>query len=502
MKRPDAQDYRLGIAGAGAMGQGIAQVSAAGGLQVVLLDANPGAADKAIATIRGRFARLVEKGQMTDEAAEAAGARLTAAQAVADFAPCDAVVEAIFEDLEAKRSLFRTVEAAVGPDCLIASNTSSIPIASIARACERRARIAGLHFFNPVPLMKLVEVITGPETGAATAEVLAVLGKRMGRVPVTVKDAPGFLVNMGGRAFTTEGLRITHDTIATPSQIDAIMRDCRHFRMGPFELMDLTGIDVNFPVSQIVYDGYMQDPRIKTAPLHKALFDAGRFGRKTGAGWYDYDAKGQPLERPSPDHETSAAPAKTVALAEADERLSAFCAETGLKIAKDDGAAPILAAPIGEDATSVAARTGADFRRLVALDLLCDTGKRVTIMTAPGADPTIRDSVAAALAAGGRKVTAIKDSPGFVAQRMAAMVANLGCYMAEIGLASPADIDTAMKLGLNYPLGPLELAADMGPAATRRILEQLQAITGEDRYRPTPWLRRRAALGLPIHTPS
>jgi 3-hydroxybutyryl-CoA dehydrogenase len=502
MKRPDAPDYLLGIAGAGAMGQGIAQVAAAGGIEVRLLDSRPGAAEASIETIRGRLARLVEKGRMTGDAAQAAGACLTVAQDVAAFAGCDAVVEAIFEDLEAKRALFRAVEAAVRPDCVIASNTSSIPIASIARACEARGRIAGLHFFNPVPLMKLVEVITGPETDPPVAEVLAALGTRMGRVPVTVKDAPGFLVNMGGRAFTTEGLRIAHDTIATPAQIDAIMRDCRHFRMGPFELMDLTGIDVNYPVSQIVYDGYMQDPRIKTSPNHKALFDAGRFGRKTGAGWFRYDAKGQVVDPPSPDHVTDAAPSAHVALAEPDESLAAFCAEIGLKTGPDDGTSPILAAPVGEDATQTALRTGADFRRLVALDLLCDTTKRVTVMTAPGADLAARGAVAAAIAKSGRKVTAIKDSPGFVAQRISAMIANLGCYMAEIGLASPADIDTAMKLGLNYPLGPLELAEDIGAARTWQILAQLQAITGEDRYRPTTWLARRAALGLPIHTPA
>jgi len=143
-----------------------------------------------------------------------------------------------------------------------------------------------------------------------------------------------------------------------------------------------------------------------------------------------------------------------------------------------------------------------DFRRLVALDLLCDTAKRVTVMTAPGADPAVRDAVAAALAKSGRRVTAIKDSPGFIAQRIAAMVANLGCYMAEIALGTPGDIDTAMKLGLNYPLGPLELAEDLGLCETREILSQLQAVTGEDRYRPTPWLSRRAVLGLPIHTPA
>jgi 3-hydroxybutyryl-CoA dehydrogenase len=500
VKSPDAADYVAGIVGAGAMGQGIAQVSALGGMRTLLLDSQPGAAAAAVTGIAGRLDRLVEKGRLNMAEANAAKARLQAVEGIADLAPCDVVIEAIFEDLETKRALFREIEATVAPECLIVSNTSSIPIAAIARACARRERIAGLHFFNPVPVMQLVEVIRGPETGDAVVTALAAIGRRLGRVPVTVKDSPGFLVNLGGRAMTTEGLRIAHEAVATPAQIDAIMRDCAGFRMGPFELMDLTGIDVNFPVSRIIYDGYMQDPRLRTAPNHKALFDAGHLGRKTGGGWYRYDAGGRMVDPPSPDHRSHAAPARRVALAEADARLSAFCAEAGLSVADDDGAVPTLAAPMGDDATRTARRTGADFRRLVALDLTGDTAKRITLMTAPGADPGALDSVAAALAASGRKITAIKDSPGFVAQRLCAMIANLGCYMAEIALAAPQDIDLAMKLGLNYPHGPLELAERLGVQTTCAILERLQAITGEDRYRPTLWLSRRAALGLPIHT--
>jgi len=502
VKAPGAADYVMGIVGAGTMGQGIAQVSVLGSMRTLLLDSHQGAAAAAVAAIAGRLDRLVEKGRLDTAEAGAAMARLQAVDSVTDLTPCDAVVEAIFEDLEAKRTLFGEIESVVAPACLIVSNTSSIPIAAIARACTRPERIAGLHFFNPVPVMQLVEVIRGPETGDAVVTALAALGRRMGRVPVTVKDAPGFLVNLGGRAMTTEGLRLAHEAVATPAQIDAIMRDCGGFRMGPFELMDLTGIDVNFPVSQIIYDGYMQDPRLRTAPNHKALFDAGHLGRKTGHGWYRYDTGGRKVDPPSPDHRSDAAPARRVALAEADDGLSAFCAEVGLSVAEDDGVLPILAAPLGDDATRTALRTGADFRRLVALDLACDTAKRVTLMSSPGADPGVRDAVAAAITASGRKVTAIKDSPGFVAQRLCAMIANLGCYMAEIALAAPQDIDLAMKLGLNYPHGPLELADRLGVQTTCAILERLQAITGEDRYRPTLWLSRRAALGLPVHTPN
>lgn len=498
MKSPEAEDYVVGVIGAGAMGQGIAQVAILGGLRALLVDAAPDAAEAAREKIAGRLGRLVEKGRMAAEEARSALARLDPVAGIADLAPCDAVVEAVVEDLAVKQDVFRAVEAAVRPDCIIASNTSSIPIASIARACESRSRVAGLHFFNPVPLMKLVEVVRSAETSEQTVAALVALGKRMTRVPVTVKDGPGFLVNLGGGAFSTEAVRLLHEGVASPAEIDAVMRDCRGFRMGPFELMDLTGLDVNYPVRGIIYDGYVQDPRLKTAPPHRAKFDAGALGRKTGKGWFEY-VDGEKVA-PSPDHETNAAPPARVALAEPGAALERFCAELGLAIGEDDGACPILAAPIGDDATHAALATGADFRRLVCVDLSCDFSRRVTLMTAPGAAPGARDAVAAAVIASGRKATLIKDSPGFIAQRIAAMICNLGCYMAEIGLASPADIDLAMKLGLNYPLGPMALGGDLGAANCLRILERLQAITGEDRYRPTLWLRRRAGLGLALDT--
>ncbi len=499
MTAPDAADYCIGVVGAGAMGQGIAQVAVQGGIRTLLFDALEDAAEGAAQKVRARLERLVEKGRLSRDQADAAAGHLLPVDSVDAFAVCDVVIEAIVEDLDAKQSLFQAIEAVVRPDCIIASNTSSIPIASIASACSRRSRIAGLHFFNPVPLMKLVEVIRAVETSEETIEALTSLGRRMTRTPVVVKDSPGFLVNMGGRAFTTEGLRLAHEGIATPAEIDAVMRDCCHFRMGPFELMDLTGIDVNYPVSQIIYDGYMQDPRIRTAPNHRAMADAGLLGRKTGAGWYRYEG-GQPVGKPSPDFLPDAGPALRVALATDDPVLTSFLDTAGITIGEDDGTGPIMAAPFGDDATHTALATGCDFRRLVCIDLSGDTSKRVTIMTAPGVDPACRDAVAASLQATGRDVTAIRDSPGFIAQRMAAMIANLGCYMAEIGLAAPTDIDMAMKLGLNYPKGPLELAEEVGPKTCLAILERLQAITGEDRYRPTLWLKRRAALNLPIHT--
>ena len=529
MRDPGEAGYTVGVVGCGAMGQGIAQVSVQGGMRTILFDAREGGAAAARERIAGHIDRMAEKGRIGADEAEAAKARLEVAKGLEALADCDAVVEAVFEDVEVKRELFRRLESVVRPDCLIASNTSSIPIASIARACERRDRIAGLHFFNPVPLMKLVEVVRAAETSDEAIERLMALGRRMTRTPVEVKDSPGFLVNMGGRAFTTEGLRIAHEGVATPAQIDAIMRDCWHFRMGPFELMDLTGIDVNYPVSRIIAGGYMDDPRLKTSANHMGMFDAGLFGRKAGKGWFEYQ-DGKPKDRPSADFPTKVRPVRKVALASefdpfggivdalaednpgagldgpgeemsGDDMLIPFLDELGIAIVDDDGKVPILAAPVGEDAAELAA-DGAGHERLICLDLTGDTSKRVTVMTAPGADRERLEPVAAAIIASGRAVTWINDSPGFVGQRMAAMVANLGCYMAEIGLAAPKDIDMAMELALNYPRGPIALGEEMGARLCHKVMAELHRITGEDRYRPTLWLRRRALLGLGLHTPN
>jgi len=484
------------------MGQGIAQVAAMGGITVKLNDARPGGAAAACESIAKRLKRLAEKGRIEADAADEMAGRIGVCDSIAEMSDCHCVIEAVFEDLDLKRKLFAEIEDAVNDACVIASNTSSILIASIARESRLKNRIAGLHFFNPVPLMALVEVVRGPDTDEATLEFLTALGTRMGRTPVTVKDAPGFLVNLGGRAYTTEAMRIVHERAATPAEIDAVMRDACGFRMGPCELMDLTGVDVNYPVSMLVYEGYNDDPRLKTSLPHRLLLESGRLGRKTGQGNYRYGEGAAMIDPESPDLETSAAPAKTVVLIEPGDELRAFAAEIGVEaLDTDDGKSPLLAAPLGEDCSSLAARLSLDHTRLVGVDLFCNLDKRITLMSAPGADPAMRDGMAAAIAGTGRKVTAIKDSPGFIAQRMQAMVANLGCEMAQTGIAEPDQVDLAMRLGLNYPRGPLELAEHLGTKTTLSILERMQAITGDDRYRPSAWLRRRAQLGLSCHTP-
>jgi 3-hydroxybutyryl-CoA dehydrogenase len=237
------------------------------------------------------------------------------------------------------------------------------------------------------------------------------------------------------------------------------------------------------------------------SPYHESLYAAGKLGRKTGGGWYDYDAKGGKVD-PGADHLPSVIPAASVVLMDThNEKLVNLVMSTGVKaLGADDGKSPILVAPVGKDCTTTAVELGLDPRRTVAVDTTGDIAKRITIMTAPGADDLVRDAAAAILARTGAKGTLIKDSPGFIAQRMCSMIANLGCEMAMIGIASAADVDTAMTLGLNYPRGPLALADWLGVKTCHEILVQIQAVTGDDRYRPSQWLRRRAQLGLSATT--
>lgn len=491
----------VGIIGAGAMGTGIAHVSALGGMTVTLLDAREGAAQASCDQIAARLNKRAADGKMPTQDANAAIARLNAATAMQDLASCDLIIEAIIESVDAKLAVFTELEQIVGPDVILASNTSSIPIGAIAAGCQHRERIAGMHFFNPVPLMQLVEIIPAPDTRSEVTNTLVQTGRRMGRTPVVVKDMPGFLVNYGGRAYTTEGMAIEHESVATPAQVDAIMRDCFAFRMGPFELADLTGVDVNFPVTEFIHNSFFADPRLRSTPRHRYMLETGQLGRKTGRGFFSYTGD---QARPSPDATSNASPATHVVVTDPHPVLARILRDAKVTVLDaDDGQSPILVAPIGEDCSAYIARTGllTAAQRVMAVDVLGNTDTRITLMKAPGVDTGIVDAVVSALAPH-RKVCVVNDSPGFVGPRIVAMVANLACEMAQMGVASADDIDNAIRLGLNYPEGPLSLCDSLGVDTVYSILMSAQALTGDDRYRPSQWLRRRAQLGLSARTPA
>jgi 3-hydroxybutyryl-CoA dehydrogenase len=486
------------------MGAGIAQSALTAGLKVILHDASEAALAKARGEIHSRIARLAEKGQITPAAAVAAEGRLTLADRLQELAPAQIVIEAIVEQLEPKRRLFAALEEIVPASTVLATNTSSLPVAAIARVCRNRERVCGLHFFNPVPLMRLVEVIRAADTSEHTMERALELAERLGKTAVRVKDVPGFLVNLLGRAYLTEALHIQHEGVASVATIDRIMREAAGFRMGPFELMDLTGIDVNFPATQVVYEGFQHDPRLKTTVLHESLFMAGQLGRKTGRGFHEY-GEGRAAASPAVDADDrgavpAGAPAVTAWIAEEAQELG-WLVERGVKLAAVDQADVILVSPAaGEDAATAAVRLRLDPARVVAVDFIGKEKSFLTLMAPVGGDAAAQ-RLAAFLRGMSLSVAVIKDSPGFVAPRILAMIVNLACEIAQIGIGTPEDIDTAMRLAQNYPRGPFEWGEWLGVQRVHDTLRRMQEITGSDRYRPSLWLRRRALLALPLRIP-
>jgi 3-hydroxybutyryl-CoA dehydrogenase len=500
------QDLTVGVIGTGAMGRGIAQVAAAGGMRVLMSDSRPGAAEEARGFIEKMLARAAEKGSMTRDEAVGAVNRIGIVAGPGQMRPCQVVIEAIVENLEAKQQLFAELESIVAPDCILATNTSSLSVTTIASKLTRPQRFAGFHFFNPVPLMRLVEVIDGLQTEGWVGDALMAVGRRMAREPVRLKDAPGFLVNQVGRGFTLEAAHLAYEGIAGFADVDRVMRDVGGFRMGPFELMELTGLDVTHPASELIYRQFFEEPRYRPNLIMRARYEAGVLGRKSKRGFYDYDAEMKPVvppELPAP----AARPA-SVWVSPVDARghaaLAALLNTLGARretAAKPSPGALILVTPIGEDATTCAVEQGLDPKRTVAVDTLFPLAKRRTVMATPLTDPAYREAAHGLFAADGVPVTVCRDSPGFIAQRVVAMIVNIGCSIAQSRTAQPADIDKAVMLGLNYPNGPFGFGDVLGPDRVHQVLSSMYRIYGDPRYRPNIWLSRRAKLGVSLLTP-
>jgi 3-hydroxybutyryl-CoA dehydrogenase len=495
---------QIGIVGAGAMGRGIAQICAQAGLQVRLFDTQPGAGDAARRNLRDIWRTLESKGKMSNRDVDASLSRLHACAALDDMAPCDLVIEAIVERLDVKRELVANLEAIVSANAIIASNSSSLSITAIGAGAQRPQRIVGYHFFNPVPLMKVVEVIDGVSSDPAAGDALMDLSRRLGHTPVRCKDMPGFVVNHAGRGMNIEGLKIAQEGVASFADIDNIMREQAGFRMGPFELLDLTGLDVSHPVMESIYRQFYEEARFRPSPITALRAVGGLLGRKSGEGFYRY-ADGKKQVRPSTSVPAARPTSAWISAAHPRGHAAVVALLESMGIQPERGAKPseqalIVVTPIGLDATTCAIEEVLDARRVVAVDTLLplDATKRRTLMTTPATSASTIEAAHGLFASDGAPVTVIGDSAGFVAQRIICAIVNIASDIAQQRIATPDDIDTAVKLGLGYPQGPLAMGDTIGSELLLEALRNMERLTGDPRYRPSPWLWRRAGLGLSL----
>jgi 3-hydroxybutyryl-CoA dehydrogenase len=500
---PNSPDIVVGLVGCGVMGRGIAQIAALGGAQVRLVDSRAGAAVAAREELLSTFAMLVGKGKLERRAADAAGQRLTAGDSLRDLSGCHVIIEAIVEDLGAKKALFAALEGIAGPDAILATNTSSLAVTAIAAGLGHPERVAGFHFFNPVPLMKIVEAIGGMLTAPEVVDYLLALGRQWGHTAVRAKDTPGFIINHAGRGYNTEGLRLLAEDVASVATLDAILRDTAGFRLGPCELLDLTGLDVSHPVMESIYRQYYEEPRFRPQVLTRQMLTAGLLGKKAGRGFYSYDAHGKKHDAAEPAHAVSTVSSVWLSRArpELAERVAGLIAAAGVALESGDrpsDGALCIVTPLGDDATACCVNEGLDGRRTVGVESLFDLGRRRVVMTTPATDAEYLAMACGLFGATGTPVSVIRDSAGMVTQRVVAHIVNIACDIAQQGIASPEDIDRAVTLGLGYPAGPLAWGDRIGPATVATILANLERQTGDPRYRPSPWLRRRALLGLSL----
>lgn len=491
IQRPDLV---AGVAGSGTMGRGIVQVLAQCGVRTLVYDAQAGAAAKARDAIAKSLAGIVQKGRISQADMDAALARIEIVDALAAFKPCHLVLEAIVELLGPKQQLFQALEGIVSGTCILASNTSSLSVTAMASACAKPGRVIGYHFFNPVPVMKIVEVVDGELTEPWVGEAMAALARRYGHKPVRCKDTPGFIVNHAGRGYVPESLRVLQEGVAGFATIDRILVDAAGFRLGPFGLLDLVGLDVAHGVMKSMHGQYYGEPKYAPFFLSDPRVAAGLHGRKTGRGWYRYGKDG--VAEKIPEQPVPAAKAESVWCA---PELKELLIRLGAKPESKPGPNSLcLVAPLGRDATTTAIQLDLKPENTVAVDPLFGFAKRRTLMTTPVTRPAVRDAAHALLASDGVPVSVIRDSAGFVAQRVVAHVVNVGCDIVQQGIASPEDLDSAVMLGLGYPKGPLAMGDAIGGAKVLAILEAMQSFYQEPRYRPSPWLQRRARLGVSL----
>ncbi len=494
----------VGIVGCGAMGQGIAQIAAQCESAIKLFDINPLAAENAKSRIVEQWNKLVAKGRIDAEKAVQFSALVSCVGSLQELSDCDLVVEAIIERLDAKQDLLAQLESIVSGQTVLVSNTSSLAITAIGAKLKHPERFAGYHFFNPVPLMKVVEVIAGLRTDSSVCQQLSDYARQMGHTPVTAQDTPGFIVNHAGRGYGTEALRIVGEGIADFATIDRILRDQGGFKLGPFELMDLTALDVSHPVMESIYHQYYEEARYRPSVIAAQRLAGGLLGRKTGEGFYKYaDGVMQVSAEPSAPEVEEMPPIWISPRAARRSELLQLLKKLGANIETSVSASPqalMLVAPLGFDITTVAVVERLDPARTIGIDMLIDDAatKRRVLATNPATRIDMRDAAHALFARDGKAVSVIRDSGGFVTQRVVSTIVNIASDICQQGICSPKDLETAVTLGLGYPQGPLAMGNLHGPTNILEVLFNMQTVYGDQRYRPSPWLRRRGAIGLSL----
>jgi len=497
----------IAVIGAGSMGAGIAQVAAAAGHDALLYDTNPEAVIRGIETVGRGLDRLVQRGKMSRQAHNELLARIKPVATLEELADARLVVEAIVEDLSAKETLFTGLEKICSQETILASNTSSLSITAIAANLSRPGNLAGMHFFNPAPVMKLVEVVSGVSTDRVVAETLFDTAAAWGKQPVHTRSSPGFIVNRVARPFYAEALRLLEEGAADCATIDAIVRESGGFRMGPFELMDLIGHDVNYAVTCSVFNAFYQDKRFLPSLLQKELVDGGLLGRKSGRGFHDYtEASDKPLPKTAA---RVAAPAviEVIGSLGPAEPLLANWQRAGIKISRIEGednkvriGSTLIALSDGRSATQRAADNGEPDTLLFDLALDYSGAGRIALAAADQASTKAAEDAVGLFQAGGKTVSLIDDTPGLVVMRTVCMLANEGADAVLQQVCDADAVDTAMQSGVNYPLGPLAWADRIGPALVLEVLINLQRAYGIDRYRPSLLLSRKVAAGASFYS--
>jgi len=499
------RDRPVAVIGAGVMGIGIVQVALLAGHPVRLFDTREGAAEGAAAQLAQTLAKLADKGKLAPADVAAATARLHVARSLADLRDAALVVEAIVENLAVKQGLLKELEVLVADDCVLASNTSSLSITALARGLRLPGRVVGMHFFNPVPLMRLVEVVSGLATDRAVADAICALAESWGKTAVHAKSTPGFIVNRIARPFYAETLALLQEQAASPATLDACVRGAG-FRMGPCELMDLIGHDTNFAVTQSVYEANFFDKRYQPSLVQREMVDGGLLGRKSGRGFYRYPedaAAREAVESASRAFEPVTAPLVLRGDGPVAELLAARLGAASLGFAREPGGEAALQVGEGwlmptDGRTAVERAAALGVAELALFDW--PVGPAAAAATAPGvalgyavaepASAAFEAQVASLLHALGWLPCRLADVPGLVVARTIAMLVNEACDAVEQGVCDPAGADAAMTLGVNYPAGPFRWLEQVGVPSTVAVLDALDAAYRGERYRVSPRLRR------------